>query len=617
MCLAAVPVYLLARMLCSRPAAAVVAALSIAIPAMSYATSIVPEALAYLWFCLAAWLAVRALAAPRPATVAPALLTAALGPLIEKEFVVLPVSLALAAAVLWAIASGRARGTRARLGRALAALAGLALFAYGFNALVVEHVQHWSPGQYVDRHTFAAGALAFGALAIGLGMLPVIGGIASLALPGRTDAPYRAFAAYLGASLVTLLVYTAAKVTHLGGTTTLIEERNVFYLSPLLLCGTALAFAARRLDWRLVALGTALVFASVWSADFEGVGAPYFEAPGLAILALVNRDFIFYVSDSRTLLACAAAVSLVLLALRARRGVPLLAAVLVGAWLLTGEVYATITNEEAANDVFAHTLPPPRGWVDAATHGHRFTLLVQEPLDPNTPWLTEFWNRSLAHVASLNGNAPGPGPASAPGLASADGALAGYTGDPYTLAGPGVVLDAPLVARRVLDGGTYSLYATPHGWRLLEAQEGVYGDGWQPGYALYTYFAPGGPGILRIDLSRTAYTGPGPPGRVTVTVGTAGVDAHGSPAIERVLAVVHRRVPNGHEVTVRVPVARTPVTIKVEVAIPTLIREPDGGRLLGVQVAFSFRRGARLAAGPAVAGRSGRARPRGAISSPP
>ena len=60
MCLTAVPTYLLSRMLVTRRAAVVVALLSIAIPAMGYASSIVPESLAYLWFCGRAWLAVRA-----------------------------------------------------------------------------------------------------------------------------------------------------------------------------------------------------------------------------------------------------------------------------------------------------------------------------------------------------------------------------------------------------------------------------------------------------------------------------------------------------------------------------------------------------------------------------
>ena len=58
----------LARTLLPRRTAIVVALLSIAIPAMAYATSIVPEPLAYLWFTTAALLAVKALARPRPWT---------------------------------------------------------------------------------------------------------------------------------------------------------------------------------------------------------------------------------------------------------------------------------------------------------------------------------------------------------------------------------------------------------------------------------------------------------------------------------------------------------------------------------------------------------------------
>jgi len=587
MCLAALPAYLLARMLCARAAALAVAALTIAIPAMSYATSIIPEPLAYLWFSLAAWLAVRALASPRAATVLPALAAAALGPLVRKEFVVLPAALVLAAAALWA-AGGPARALRPRLARVLAALAGLALFGFLFNWLVVERIQRWTPGQYVNGHTLNAGVLAFGALAIGLGMLPLIGGLASLALPERRAEPaYRAFAAYLAASIVTLGAYTAAKVTYLAGGGTLVEERNLFFLSPLLLLGTALAFGARRLDRRVLALATLVSLALVWSDRFEQVG-PTFEAPGLAILVLVNREFIFYVSDCRLLLAGAAAVSLALLALRRAPRVPLLAAALLGAWLLTGEVYATVTDEQAANAAAAR-LPPPRGWVDAATHGAHVTVLGEAMnLDPTVLWLTEFWNRSIDRVASVDETAPGPGPTFVPKLVSADGALGDYTGDPYTLAGGGVVLDAPV--RASLDG--YTLYATPHGWRLEEAEEGVDSDGWQLASALYTYFAPGGPGTLRIDLSRTAYRGAGPAGRVTVELGTVRLAPDGEPAIGRVLAVLHRSVPNGSEVSVELPLASTPVTLEVSVAPRTLIHAPNDPRALGVQVAFCFARGA-------------------------
>ena len=67
MSLAAVPTYLLARMLVSRRGAVVVALGSVAVPGMAYATSIVPDVLAYPYFALCSWLAVRALRSKPPA----------------------------------------------------------------------------------------------------------------------------------------------------------------------------------------------------------------------------------------------------------------------------------------------------------------------------------------------------------------------------------------------------------------------------------------------------------------------------------------------------------------------------------------------------------------------
>ena len=54
-------------------------------------------------------------------------------------------------------------------------------------------------------------------------------------------------------------------------------------------------------------------------------------------------------NDFHRLLGAAALVSIVLLVLRHRRGVGVLAAVLAGAWLLTGQIYATIGNTTTAN----------------------------------------------------------------------------------------------------------------------------------------------------------------------------------------------------------------------------------------------------------------------------
>jgi hypothetical protein len=584
MCLTAVPAYLLARLLLPRRASLVVAVASIAIPAMSYATSIVPEPLAYLWFGCAALFAVRLLAAPSLGRAVPAVVLALAGTEVRSEFVALPAALALAVAIVWTIERGGSRSWRQRFGLIALSCATLALVGYLFNLLVVEHVQSWQFHQYVNGNTLQQGGLAAGAFAIGLGVGPVIGGLASLWLPERfADPAYRAFAAYLLASIVALWGYTAAKATYLlANLRPAIEERNLFYLSPLLLTGTALVLLARKVDWRLLAAATALVLVAVWSPAFE-VGAPYFEAPGLGVFTLVNRDFRWDVTDFHWLLLAATAVFLLLVALRRRRAVPALAALLVFGWLLTGQIYATVGNTDEANS-FARMLPPPRNWVDLATHDAPVTFLGQAlTIDSNPLWLTEFWNRSLGHVASLDGTAPGPGPTTAPGLQSPGGALSGYTGDRYTLAGNGVQLAAPVVAAR--DG--FVLYRTPTPWHLLDEEQNVFADGWATSPINYTYFPPGGPGVLEVQLSRTAYNGPGKPGLATVRVGTVRLDDKGVPGLGRVTAIRHAVVRNGSSVKLFIPVAATPVTVSVKM---TVFSTPTDSRLLAAQPAFSFRR---------------------------
>ena len=65
MSLAAVPTYLLARMYVSRRSATVVAFLSVLIPGMSYAATLIPEVLAYPWYAVCSWVVVRALVSRR------------------------------------------------------------------------------------------------------------------------------------------------------------------------------------------------------------------------------------------------------------------------------------------------------------------------------------------------------------------------------------------------------------------------------------------------------------------------------------------------------------------------------------------------------------------------
>ncbi len=151
------------------------------------------------------------------------------------------------------------------------------------------------------------------------------------------------------------------------------------------------------------------------------------------------------------------------------------------------------------------------------------------------------------------------------------------------LAGAGVKLQAPIVGT----WGGLVLYRTDKPWKLLDAVEDVYSDGWCPAKCAYTYFARHGPGTMVVDVARTAYTGPGPPGHVTIRVGTVKLDHNGIPGIGRTITTRHVLIPNGGDIPVRIPVTHTPVRVRVDVT-PTFQPSSSDTRQLGAQVSFQF-----------------------------
>ena len=196
------------------------------------------------------------------------------------------------------------------------------------------------------------------------------------------------------------------------------------------------------------------------------------------------------------------------IAFRRRRGVAAATVVLGFAWLLAGQIAFTVGVDHVATG-FTRNLPEPLNWVDRADGGQPATYLGQAIKDPNGENLTEFWNRSIHKVASLDGSAPGPGPSFTPSLVSPDGRLAGLT-TPYVVADAGIRLAEPVAATP--SRGTMVLYHSPNGqWHLLDSVTQVYSDGWCPEWCAYTYFKPHRRGTLLVTLSRTAYGGTAPP----------------------------------------------------------------------------------------------------------
>ena len=202
---------------------------------------------------------------------------------------------------------------------------------------------------------------------------------------------------------------------------------------------------------------------------------PYYEAPGLSMLALWNREW--HWPSGRVdaalvvLVVLATAVVVGLRLLRGRRRATLAAvtgiAVFVLAWNITNEVYAAY-GEYDLSERMSRNFTQPHDWVDRAAGDGSVTLVGQQfGTDYNGIHLLEFWNRSIDKVWSVDpaSPAPGPGPTQTPDLIKADGTLWPSPETDYALAVNGVALQSPVVARQEkanqtlyrLDGGPLRL----------------------------------------------------------------------------------------------------------------------------------------------------------------
>jgi len=327
---------------------------------------------------------------------------------------------------------------------------------------------------------------------------------------------------------------------------TYIYERNVIYLLPRLMAGTALALARGvGRGWAIVVAAVVTVYA-VNATPIE-LKYPYYEAPGLAILAFANRELGWSADtiESAVLTASLVAIGVVVALRLLRRGsiasiaLAGVAAVAVVAWSLTTEVYAA-EGGRIQSEQIAQNLPEPFDWVEQETRGAPVVVIGQQITDPTNLWLTEFFNPSVRKMWSLDGTAPRPGPILTPDLEAINGTLTPSPDTDYALAVNGVQLQAPVVARRKnavlyrVDGGPL---------KLKESVIGRTTDGWVMGTneertarAAYTRYdvSGDGPGFALVKLSRIGWC-PRPSKRTTakatVRIGPVGIGPDKQPAI--------------------------------------------------------------------------------------
>jgi hypothetical protein len=602
------PTYALARMLV-RPAAALFAATAaVAIPAFMYSSLLIQEPFAYTISILALWLGVRALARPTIGSVALAVGAALLAPFVRGQLAVIPVILALAAGVvLWS--SGPVRRYRGRWTRW--DWAGAVTLAIGAVVVLNELASHRSfawlvaTRHYKDRMV-DLGVAAGGALTIGLGVLPVLVGLAILVRPrGEERTPERhAFRAVLGASIVAFSFYAAVKATYLSTVfATRIYERNLIYLAPLLFVATAMWLERPRVRFVpacLAALAVALLLAHTpLILDF-----PYFEAPGYAMLVAGNRMLEMppaQIAELLPLLLGVALAFVVAAALlgrrpRVRTGVVWAAAAVVLAWNVLGQLHVSSGARASADFLLSGYVEPP-DWVDRAAGGQDVLYLGQGIQNPNPIFLVEFWNRSIRHVWSLDGTAPGPGPVLTPDLGDADGRLSPDPGVRYVLAEPGVDVVGEVAAER----GPWRLVRIDGPLRLAQARTGITADGWAsspgrgiPAFAAYSQFATpdGQPGTMEVVVSREGASEATPPSTATVRIGPLAVGEDNQPALGSIAEEVAWTIEARGTRVVRLPTPPPPFRVEVIVDPPFMPNEVDPRasdlRWLGAQASFRF-----------------------------
>jgi hypothetical protein len=269
---------------------------------------------------------------------------------------VLPIVLVLA--ILFALWSSE-RARRRRSGWSIGDWAGVVLLAFGavfaISGVLSRHSQEWYGVTTLYKHrSLIMGNWAAGALAIGIGVIPLVAGLTSLfRAPGeQRSREARMVRSVMVAGFVGFGLYTALKSAYLSTQfATRVEERNLIYVAPLLFVGTALVLERRRVNlWAFAAAGAYALYL-VGFALYQVVGSPYemgiqlySDSLGFSILQQANRYIGLDTTDARivligaTIVGGAALLAPMFLRRRERLAAAVTAslAVLILAWSVTG-----------------------------------------------------------------------------------------------------------------------------------------------------------------------------------------------------------------------------------------------------------------------------------------
>jgi Dolichyl-phosphate-mannose-protein mannosyltransferase len=503
MSLAAVPVYLLARRLVSVRGALIATVLTLTLPALGYTATIMTENAFLPLFCATALALVWTL--ERPTLGRQALVLA----LVLVDFLTRAQAVAFLPAVvvaplLYAAFAGHAAQLRRYLPLAAVVVGG------GLLAVLAEVVRGNSPfallGAYaVTGHTHyppvaIAKAIVYhlAIVDLGLALVPVFALVLLLARARRLDLPLQAFLAATVALSVFLVVEVAAfAVTQSGGR---IEERNLFYVEPLLLIALV-AWVERGMPrprqvavpaaFLLAVLPALIPFPSLLGVDTES------DTHTLVLWWYLQHSEFALHNTWIVVLGCGLVVAAFAVCLPRRWAfvLPMLLALelmlsfkVIEGWPQWG------TRGASIGALYQGITADHPDWLDRTVgQDARVALVWDGGVPAFTVWETEFFNRSVRAFYDLGVGSTPAGQFEVPLHVDRRGFLRRADGsrvrERFVLASDGDAIDG---ARLAADPNHHvSLLRVGAPLRVRRLVRGVDGDGWSRATATYTDFACG------------------------------------------------------------------------------------------------------------------------------
>jgi hypothetical protein len=539
MTLAAIPFFLWARRLV-RPGLALAATLLfLLLPALLYANMIMTESAFLPAFLLSMLLVALALERPTALRQVLAIVSIGLPVAIRAQGVVL-VPILLTAVALKVLLDARASGpiTFRSLAKGLWAylitLAVVGGAALGYIALKLVQGHGLSSGlsaysgaaqaHYSLRDVARWSVLHLAELVFAVGVIPasaliVLAGMA-WAVPRATQSRERVFLALTVATAFWMVLLVGAFASRYS---LRIEERNMFYLEPLLLLALVI-WLDKGLPRppRLTAAAVVVPAALLLSLPLESLlNVPVLgDTPGLIPLSRVTAHLKEGIDGTRVLLALGVLAAGLFFALVPRRWGVVLAPIGIAVFLVFSSV--TVLKAWAGQSRATHASQGTNdlSWIDKTIGPDAdaaFLLTPDFQADPHPLWQSEFWNRSVRRVFLLDALDPNGYPA-IPTTLNGAGRLVTAPGTrqpKYVVTAPGVDVDGRLLASTP----RLALYRVSSPLRLDDRSSGLTADGWTGADATYTRYYPGAK-LVFVDLSRPRL--PAVPGRVRVELVSKG-----------------------------------------------------------------------------------------------